>query len=99
MSITRVLFHNQIPPITGAKVEPIKAEENGTAVLDGILPKKEPAAAAAGNNGMLAALLDKKPIEETAANHMVNGVNHVDFKKMNGGGAEEGKGTHGGRRH
>ena len=70
-------------------MEPIKAEENG------ILTKKEVAPDCKSNNGMLAALLDKKPIEttaNTAANHMVNGVNHVDFKKTNGG-SEEGKGT------
>ena len=72
-------------------MEPIKSEENG--ILD---PKKEAATEGAGkasvpgsNNGMLAAmLLDKKPDQETT--HVVNG--HADFKKMNGGTAEAGKG-------
>ena len=41
-----MLFQNQIPPITGPKVEPIKAEENG------ILLKKEAAPDCKGNNGM-----------------------------------------------
>ena len=73
-------------------MEPIKSEENG--ILD---PKKEAATEGGGgkasvpgsNNGMLAAmLLDKKPDQET---HVVNG--HADFKKMNGGAAEAGKGN------
>ena len=64
-------------------MEPIKSEENG--ILD---PKKEAASVPGSNNGMLAAmLLDKKPDQET---HVVNG--HADFKKMNGGTAEAGKG-------
>ena len=70
-------------------IDPKRDEINGggpVTILDGILnsPKKEAAAitSAAEKSGLLASMLQEKKEQQ----HLVNGHEHEQYKKMNGNG-------------